>query len=104
MSYSFRVNRFRSFLRDVTSANRAAQNIESTDEATLLQRCWGITQTERPDLITSRARVLCRYVCRELDGADQDNNEYCLLLSNLADAIDGFRFRGGEAAKGGAFA
>ena len=40
--------------------------------------------------LTLGARGLYAYVCGELDGADQDNNEYCLLLSNFADDIATF--------------
>lgn len=41
-------------------------------------------------LMLTQARRLYSDVCRELDSADQDDNEYCLLLSNCADDLASF--------------
>ena len=41
-------------------------------------------------LILMRARGLCVDLREELERANQDDNAYCLLLSNCADDLDGF--------------
>jgi hypothetical protein len=41
-------------------------------------------------LILMHARGLYADVCDALERADQDDNEYCGLLSNYADDLDGF--------------
>jgi|GEM_PF-594351 hypothetical protein len=41
-------------------------------------------------LILNLARSLYTDVCDELERADQEDNEYCLLLSNFADDLDSF--------------
>jgi hypothetical protein len=45
---------------------------------------------ERRLLILMRTRGLYADLCDELEHADQEDNEYCLLLSNCADDLDGF--------------
>jgi len=44
----------------------------------------------RAFLILLRAQGLYEDLRDELDRADQDDNEYCLLLSNGADGLDSF--------------
>jgi hypothetical protein len=52
---------------------------------------FGSTHTARAhDRLTLPARDLYADVCSALDCADQDNNEYCLLVSNFADDIATF--------------
>jgi hypothetical protein len=41
-------------------------------------------------LILKRARGLYVSLCDELERADQEDNEYCLLLSNCADDLYSF--------------
>jgi hypothetical protein len=41
-------------------------------------------------LILMRAQGLYADACDELERTDQDDNKYCLLLSNLADSLDDF--------------
>jgi hypothetical protein len=43
-------------------------------------------------LILKRARGLYADLCDALECADQEDNEYCLLLSNCADDLDSFIF------------
>jgi hypothetical protein len=82
MNHFFKINKFRHFLNDASN--------ERARDATNLQRCWNKTQTSSLDLLNIRASGLYQDVRGELDRADQDNNEYCLLLSNFADAIHDF--------------
>ncbi len=61
-----------------------------------LERAPSRSRLETPEdaarvlLILLRARGLCVDLREELECADQDDNEYCLLLSNCADDLDGF--------------
>ncbi len=48
------------------------------------------TIEEQPLLFLIRVRGLYADVCEELDHTDQENDAYCLLLSNLADDLAGF--------------
>jgi hypothetical protein len=41
-------------------------------------------------LILQLVRGLYAHLCDALECADQDDNEYCLLLSNGADDLDSF--------------
>jgi hypothetical protein len=41
-------------------------------------------------LVLMRARDLYANLCDELERTNQDDNRYCLLLSNCADDLDGF--------------
>ena len=41
-------------------------------------------------LILQLVRSLHAHLCDELERADQEDNEYCLLLSNGADDLDSF--------------
>jgi hypothetical protein len=45
---------------------------------------------ERLLLLLMRAQVLYADLCDELERADPEDNEYCLLLSNGADDLDDF--------------
>jgi hypothetical protein len=107
MEYAFfKINSYRLFsglflslfMASSTSASTPAvgergnptQNIERTGDATPLQRCWNNTQASVLDLLTLRARGLYADVCCELNCVDQDDNDYCTLLKNFADAIAAF--------------
>ena len=82
MSHFFKINRFRPFLKD--SSN------ERVGDATHIERRWKMTQASALDLLKIRAYGLYEDVRGELDCADQDDNEYCLILSNFAHDIDYF--------------
>ena len=49
-----------------------------------------LAPTERMELIALRARGLYADVCAELERTDPYNRERCLLLRNVADALDEF--------------
>ena len=75
---------------EVGEGGNPTQDYGRAGDATPFKRCRNDTQPSVLDVLTLRARGLYADVCCELDCADQDHNEYCLLLSNFADALDDF--------------
>jgi hypothetical protein len=50
--------------------------------------CSASYELESLDLLLVSAKAVYADLCDALERADQDDNEYCLLLSNGADDID----------------
>jgi hypothetical protein len=64
----------------------AVSSNKHTAEATL-----GVNRRATPlDLLMLRAQGIYEDVREELERADQDDNDYCFLLTDFADAIDYF--------------
>jgi|GEM_PF-573168 hypothetical protein len=54
-------------------------------KVTLPHVCSARHELEPCDSLLMSAKAVCDDVCDELDRADPENNEYCLVLSNFAD-------------------
>jgi hypothetical protein len=54
-------------------------------KVTLRRVCSARHELELCDSLLIEVKGVCKDVCEELDRADPENNEYCLMLSNFAD-------------------